>query len=206
MRRELILALLVVAYFSGCDSGERAGSSSSAPLPTQPATLYTTGDGTNAWHIRGNLFWNGAPRELMVAPLSEAKPTVTRFRANEAACISLDGVMTFGAPNVVRKGLRFQCGATRFEVTECDPSEDCVDARIEAIWRTGVAPNYSEVPVNFFYNRCRGVQSITFSLDRPIKADFGSTLELRQGLGLLAQPNTQACARDPALSLYSNLK
>lgn len=204
MRRELTLTLIVAVGFTGCDSGERAGSSSAPSRAAQPAILYTTGDGTEAWHIRANRFWSGAPRELRVAPLAEATPTVSHSRRGEVECISLDGVMTFGAPNVVQKGLTFRCGATRFEVTECKHSQDCIDAQIEAFWRTGVAPNHSEVPVSYLYNRCRGIQSITFSLERPLKADFGSTLELRGGLGLLAQPDAPDCAGDPALGLYSD--
>ena len=202
MRRVVILALLASVCLPGCDFSDWAASQPAVAPGTPSSIIYTSADGTGAWHIRGNRFWSGAPAELRVAPLSDAQPSLTWSRVAEAECVSLDGVMTFGAPNSMRKGLQFRCGATRLRVTDCTPSEDCTDALIEAIWRTGVEPNYSEVPVNYFYNRCRGIQSITFSLDRPVKVNFGSTLELRQGLGLLAQPDAPICLRDPALGLY----
>lgn len=202
MRRASILILVMGALLLGC--GLPAQSSSSPdPVVAKQATIYATSDGTDALHFSGDRIWTGSPGELLVAPLSEAQPTITYSRVAGVACVSLDGVSTFGAPDVLRKGARFRCGTARFEVVDCDFPDDCRNALIEAIWRTGVAPDYRELPVNYFYNRCRGVQSITFSLDRPVRVGFGETLELRQGLGLLAQPDTPACRRDPVAGLYN---
>lgn len=79
--------------------------------------------------------------------------------------------------------------------------DDCRQALIEAIWRTGVATDYHEVPVNYLFNPCR-IQSVTFSLDRPLRVAFGSTLELRRGPGILAQPKRSDCRTDPGAQLY----
>lgn len=206
MQHGQAIVLSVFSFLSGCGSPTQSPTKPPAPSPdaisAQPATVYTTGDGTQAWHIRGNRFWSGRPGELHTTPLSGAPASVIYSQTSGAACISLDGVMTFGAPDMLRKGAGFRCGAARFEVVDCDFPENCVNARIAAIWRTGVAPEYHDLPVNYFYNRCRGVQSITFSLDRPLRVGFGETLELRKGLGLLAQPDTPACRRDPGAGLY----
>ena len=208
MRIDPILALSVVAFACGCGSAgpsqSRPSESSRNTESTPRTTVYATGDGTAAWHIQGRHFWNGSPVELRVAPLGEAPATVNLSREGAAACVSLDGVMAFGAPDQLQEGVRFRCGAARFEVAQCDVTEQCRNARIEAIWRTGSAPDYRELPISYFYNRCRGVQSITFSLERPLAVGFGSTLELRQGLGLLAQPHVPLCTGDPASSLYTD--
>jgi len=200
-----LLTLPGLAVVFGCGSSPSSKQpSAQAPtaIPERPATIYTVSDGSEAWHIQGNRWWNGRPGILRTEPLSRALATITISRTADAECVSLDGVSDFGAPRRLRQGVRFRCGATRFEVVDCDLPEDCRNARIEAIWRTGIAPEFHELAVNYFYNRCRGVQSITLSQDRPLRVGFGSTLELRQGLGLLAQPDTPACRRDPAAELY----
>jgi hypothetical protein len=202
MRCAPVLLPAILAFLSGCEAREQSSAPSPAAAPAQPATVYAESDGQGAWHILGDRTWNGRPGELLVAPLSEAPASITHWRTADVACLSLDGVRNFGAPDRLRKGARFRCGAARFEVVDCDFPEDCRNALIEALWRTGVAPDYGELPVNYFYNRCRGVQSITLSLDRPLRVGFGETLELRQGLGLLAQPNSPTCRRDPVSGLY----
>ena len=176
------------------------------PTSAQSPTIYTSSDGTGAWHIVGNRFWSGLPSALPFQPQRDAQPTITYTRLGNVACASLDGVSNFGAPDMLRQGARFQCGTARFEVVDCDMPEDCHYALIQAIWRTGVEPNFSEVPVNYFYNRCRGVQSITFSPDRPLRVGFGTTLELRQGLGLLAQPDAPVCGREPGAGQFGSME
>lgn len=198
MRRSTTIMLSLFALLSACG----APAQSPPAISLQPATVYTSSDGYGAWYILSNRFWSGAQGELDAVRLSEAPASVSHWRANNTACVSLDEATIFGAPDILRKGARFRCGTARFEVADCDFPEDCRNALILAFWRTGIAPDYHELPVNYFYNRCRGVQSITFSLDRPLRVVFGSTLELRQGLGLLAQPETPACRREPGAELY----
>lgn len=194
--------LVVVATACGPSPPSPQQSSASSSTRAQRATIYATGDGTAAWHIDGDQFWSGAPGEITVAPLSEAPASVRYWRTPEAQCLTLDEVVNFGVPHVLRDGARFQCEGARFEVLECDWPEACLNARIEAFWRTGVAPEYGALPVIYLYNVCRGVQTITYSLDRPPRSDIGETLELRQGLGLLAQPDSQACRDDPGAGFY----
>lgn len=184
------------------DSPECRNDPSSAlyDATAEPAAIYAEGDGRDAWHIRGNRFWNGNPGHLDRRPLNRAPASVVHSRTSNAACVDLGG-MTFGAPDALRLGEQFQCGEARFEVVECNDPNRCY-ARIAATWRTGIAPNYRSVPVFYWYNRCRGVESITFSLARPLRVGFGETLELRQGPGLLAQPDSPACRNDPRSALY----
>lgn len=193
MRRRPALTSWVLAFVSGCGSPTQPSAPAPTVVPVLPATVYSASDGHSAWHLQGNRFWSGSPAELRAVPLREAPATVRYSRTAGVACIDLGG-MAFGAPDLLRKGAQFQCGVARFEVVDCDFPDDCRNALIEAIWR-------GEVPVNYYYNRCRGVQSITFSLDRPLRVGFGTTLELRQGTGLLAQPDTPACRRDPSAGL-----
>jgi hypothetical protein len=167
----------------------------------QPTAIYSEGSGRDAWRIQGDRFWNGDPRHLGMRPLARAPAGVVRSRTADAACVDLAG-MIFGAPETLRLGVQFQCGTARFEVVECENPERCGYARIAATWRTGVAPNQRPVPVFYWYNRCRGIESITFSLARPLRVGFGETLELRQGPGLLAQPDSPACRNDPRSALY----
>jgi hypothetical protein len=201
MDRSIIGTAIALGCLLGCDSQTQSPPQSPVAR-AQPATVYAAADGSFAWHVQNNRFWSGSPSELSGAPLSEAPASVIYSRTSGGTCVNLDGIMILGAPDTAAKGVRFQCGATRFQVVDCSPLEECYDTWIEAIWRTGVAPNYQEIPVNYFYNRCRGIQSITFSLERPLKVGLGATLELRQGIGLLAQPKLLDCKSDPRSRLY----
>ena len=203
MIRATLMTLILV--MCGCGSASRTSGSSSAGR-AESAIVYATSDGTDAMHILGNRIWTGDPGELREAPLRDAPPTVTYSRHGDVACVSLDreGVSVFGTADTLRKGARFRCGTARFEVIDCDYPNDCRNAHILAFWRTGVAPNYGQLPVNYYYNRCRGIQSVTFSLDRPLRVGFGETLELRQGPGLLAQPDTPSCGQDPISGLFGD--
>lgn len=167
----------------------------------QPASIYTESDGQHAWHVRDNRFWSGDPRQLGSRPLSQSLASVTYSRAENAVCVDLSG-MIFGAPDRLSIGTQFRCGTARFEIVDCEDPEACFYVRIEGLWQTGIAPNYRSVPVTYWYNRCRGVESITFSPARPLRVSFGETLELRQGLGLLAQPNSPTCRNDHRSALY----
>jgi hypothetical protein len=186
MRHAPILMFSIAALLFGCGS--------SAQLPAPPAvpeplvTIYAPADGGEAWHFQGNR-WRRALSDQ--SPLSEAPLRYSRSAGG--ACVDLDGVGPFGAPDVLRVGARFQCGTARFEVVACEFTDTC---RIEATWRMGVAPDGGELRVNYFYKRCGGIQAITFDLDRALRVGFGGTLELRQGLGLLAQPDAPGCRDD----------
>lgn len=202
--RNSFLTIVISVTLLGCETHTifPFRSPKHTPSPTQLVSIYASADASSAWYIQGRSYWSGAPHELRVAPLTEARATIAYSRTANASCVDLDGVSTFGAPDDLRKGTKFECGAARFEVADCDFPEACRNARIEAIWRTGAAPNYHELPVNYFYNVCRGVQAITFSQNDQLRVQFGSTLELRQGLGLLAQPEGQGCKSDPTGQLY----
>lgn len=195
MRRMAMALPPMLALLAGCNARAPVLGAGAAPASGAPdaATVYAPSDGTEAWNIRGNRFWSGSPGVLRPDDRPES---VTRWQAGTVACVSLNGVMIFGAPERVRKGDRFRCDTARFEVADCDAPDDCRNSRIVAYWRTGLPPDYAELPVNYYYNRCRGIQSITFSLERPPRDGFGSTLELRQGPGLLAQGASAPC---PAL-------
>jgi hypothetical protein len=203
MRPVLLLILGLLTLSHGCSStAQRPQSTSEHATPavaSQLPTVYLSSDGMDGIYVRGNRVWKGTAGELAVAPLNEAGAAVVYSRAPDAACVGFDEVQLFGVPDRLRKGVRFRCGTAQFEVIDCDNPENCDNALILAFWRTGVAPGYNQLPVNYYYNRCRGIQSITFSLDRPVRVGFGEALELREGLGLLAQPNSPACGRDSAV-------
>jgi hypothetical protein len=174
------------------DCGSSAHLPAPAAAPELPLTIYAPGDGGEAWHFQGN-FWRRALSDVQLdeAPLRYA-------RSAGAACVDLDGSGPFGAPDTLRVGTRFQCGTARFEVVACEITTDT--CRIRAIWRMGVPPNGGELPVNYFYNRCRGILSITFDLDANRRVTFGGVLELRHGPGLLARPDAPGC--DVETELY----
>jgi hypothetical protein len=181
MRRTPILILSVSALLLTGESLAQLPASPAAP--EQPVTIYAPGDGGEAWYFQGDRWWRETPANE--APLRYS-------RSAGAACVDLDGSGPFGAPDALRVGARFRCGTARFEVITCEFFPDT--CRIEGTWRMGAAPNDLPLRVNYFYDRCGGIQSITFDLDPALRVGFGGVLELRQGPGLLAQPDAPGCA------------
>jgi hypothetical protein len=137
------------------------------------------------WHFQGNVWRRAFPQST----LSEAPLRYSRSAG--AACVDLEGIGPFGAPDMLRVGTRFQCGTAHFVVVSCGITTDY--CRIEATWRMGAARDSVELRVHYFYSRCRGILSITFDLDPRLRVGFGETLELRYGLGLLARPDAPEC-------------
>ena len=188
MRPAPILMFSIIALLFGC--GSSAQSPAPPAAPEQPATIYAPGNGGEIWHFRGNRQWSGFPGQLGGLPISEAPATVSYSRSAGVACVDLGGGSAFGAPDLLRVGTRFQCGTARFEVVACEFTDNC---HIRAIWRVGVPPNGGELPVNYFYSRCRGILSIAFDMDPRLRVSFGEPLELRYGPGLLARPDAPGC-------------
>ena len=153
--------------------------------------IYSTGNGTSSWIIRDNNFIaldSGRP-------LSEPSPTVHQFIEEGTSCIALDEVMVFGAPRVLTEGSEFRCGEARFSVTSCDYPEDCKAALIRGSWRSGPPGSYVNIPVNYFYDRCFGILSITFyPIDSEKMVQFGSSLESRGDGGMLENLDSEGCA------------
>jgi hypothetical protein len=113
---------------------------------------------------------------------------------NGVNCIFTDNdAMSFGVPEVVQEGYRFACGTSTFEVLECYSQVNCVSSLIRGEWRTGTEPEFRNVPVRYIYNKCLGILSISLfdALNEP--ESFGSALELRNGSGLLANPQHEDC-------------
>jgi hypothetical protein len=191
MKHAPVLIFSILALLFGCGSSAQLPGPAAAPEP--PLTIYAPGDGGEAWHFLGNVWRRALPGRQ--APLNEAPLRYSRSAG--AACVDLDGVGPFGAPDMLRVGTRFQCGAARFEVVACEIATDT--CRTEGVWRMGDAPDSVELRVHYFYSRCRGILSITFDMDTRLRVGFGEPLELRHGLGLLARPDAPGCGFETEL-------
>ncbi len=209
MRKLVILCCVVSIYYPllGCESSaQQASQSSTSPsviAVDQFPTIYSASRGSEFWRIYGDQFWVGNIAELREGASNNTTTTINYFQENGITCVNLDTVSIFGVPDTLRVGMQFQCGTAQFEVTNCNSSDDCGSALIEGMWRTGSPPSYRDLPVSYYYDRCRGIQSITFSLDPELLNPIGSSLELRQGLGLLATSDSAECSDDLYYRLFN---
>ena len=164
-------------------------------------TTYIDGRGEN-----GMLFVNGeipADADSFTSDHGSVNWISIRRQSskNGVNCIFMDGdVMTFGVPIEVQKGQKFECGASDFEVLECF-DQGCTSSIIGGFWRTGLKPDFGKVPLQFIYNECLGITSISFANYSVEPEGIGTSLELRNGLGLLANPNARICQNNPISEL-----
>lgn len=163
--------------------------------------IYTDGRGQSAW-IFSDQEWLDDQESVVSDYLSVIHYSVRQAQTSQGNCLYFDGDgMALGTPSDIQEGQNLECGTSSFTVIKCF-EKDCRSSIIGGEWRTGMAPDFRMVPFQFVYNQCLGVTAISLTEFSNGTDYIGTSLDLRGGFGLLADPSKKSCDNNVIAELF----
>lgn len=180
-------------YFMGLALAVFASSCQSPPAdsPTVEA-IYGDSRGESVWiFTKEESGPNG--ESVQSEQLSITRYVVRQVASTSGSCAFFaDDMMALGVPAKNEQYQQLECGSSSFKILKCF-DEGCQSSLIGGEWRTGLAPEFRLVPFQFIYNRCLGVTTISFTSFSGDADYIGTSLDLRGGIGLLADADGKSC-------------